>query len=267
MDELFKCRNYREFLRISFPGAGSMRGRRLALAKKLGCQTSFVSLVLTDRSHMNEDMIYATAEFLKMSPQETEFLMCIFHREKAATNSLRSYYDSKIQAILNARQQVSSRLKEAVTVPFEAQAQYYSNWLYSAVHTAVLNPATQTIESISQKLRVSELIVQETLEFLMSWNFVKKTTTGYQAGVNRLHLGKDSPFIVQHHRNWQMESMRSVGERKKEDFNYSGVLSLAEKDIAIIREIMLKTVSRIEEQILPSPDEELVGLSFNVFKY
>ena len=71
MIDVFKYQNYRPFLKAAFPRAGTGRGQRQQLAKALGCQTSFISLVLTDRVHMNEDMAFGTTQFLRLSKAES----------------------------------------------------------------------------------------------------------------------------------------------------------------------------------------------------
>ncbi|MDZ4661269.1 MAG: TIGR02147 family protein [Pseudomonadota bacterium] len=267
MNDLFDSSNYRDFLRNSFPGSGDRRGRRRALAEALGCQTSFISLVLTDRAHFNEDMTFATAKFLTLNSPETEFLLLLYHFERAATPELRQYYKIKINKSLESRKQIKSRVRESPTIPLEIQAQYYSNWVFSAIHTVVMCAQTRTIDKIAKKINISEKLVEESLIFLTQWQFVKETTQGFEPGVNRLHLDSTSPFIIQHHRNWHLEAMRSVGERRDGDFNYSGALSVGRADVAAIKEILLKSVSAIESQIAQSPDEEAIGLTMSCFKY
>ncbi len=267
MDELFSSHKYREFLAKMFPSKGERRGRRRELAAILSCQTSLISLVLTERAHLNEDMVFKTAQFLHLNAKETEFLLHLYHHERASSSELRSYYHTKIKTELEGRREIKTRVGPTPTVPVEIQARYYSDWVFSAIHTVVMCPETRTVEKIAKKINLSEKSVQECLEFLTQWEFVKKTAVGFEPGVTRLHLDSQSPFIVQHHRNWHMEAMRSIGERREGDFNYSGALSLAKADVAAIKEILLKTVSNIERQITPSPDEEIVGITLSYFKY
>lgn len=267
MDELYKFHNYREFLRKAFPGKGDRRGQRQALAETLNCQTSFVSLVLTDRAHFNEDMIFATAHFLNLNAVEKEFLMLIYHHERAASKNLKNHYQSKIKSILEQRKEIKSRVPETAELPIEIQAQFYSSWLYSAVLTAIMNPQIRTLDALSKKLKISERSLAEVLEFLTQWQFVKKTISGYEPHRHRLHLTSQSPFITQHHRNWLLEAMRFLNEKQETDFNYSGAISLSKSDLAAIREILLNAVSNIEKQIAPSPDEEMVGIAISCFKF
>lgn len=267
MDELFNYTQYRDFLRKAFPGKGERRGQRQKLAASLNCQTSFVSLVLTDRAHFNEDMIFATADFLNLNITEREYLLLLYHHERAASKKLKAFYQRKISVALEQRKDIKNRISETTELSTEIQAQYYSSWIYSALHTAVMNPKTRTVFALSTKLKISEKIILEALEFLTQWQFIKKTVSGYEPHTRRLHLSSQSPFITQHHRNWQMQAMRSLDEKHEEDLNYSGALSLAKADIVIIKEILLKSIDKIEKQIAPSADEEMIGLSISCFKF
>jgi uncharacterized protein (TIGR02147 family) len=267
MSDLYKAFNYRDFLRNHFPSKGDKRGRRRSLAKALGCQTSFVSLVLTDRAHLNEDMIFNTARFLHLNGQETDFLLMLYHHERASSHVLRGYYQSKIKEIIEKRTQVKERVGPSPTIPLEIQAQYYSNWTYAAIHTTIINPQMRTIPLIAKKLNLSAALVEEHLNFLEKWNFVTKVGEHFEPGFTRLHLSVDSPFIIQHHRNWHLEAMRAVGEGRSQDLNYSGALSLSKEDAKKIREILLNTIGTIETQIKDSADEEIVGITLGYFCY
>ena len=267
MDFLFRSTKYRDFLRKMFPSKGENRGRRRELAKRLGCQTSLISLVLTDRAHLNEDMIFKCSQFLGMNSVETDFLLNIYHLERAGTPVLRGYYQKKISQMIESRTQVKERVGASITLPLEIQAQYYSNWTYAAVHTVVMNPKTRSLALIADKLNLNESLALQTLEFLEQWKFVVNTGDYYEPGSTRLHLSSDSPFIVQHHRNWSMEAMRAAGDKNPLDLNYSGALSMSKNDAENIRELLLNAISSIEKQIAPSPDEDVVGISLSWFRY
>ena len=267
MDQLFRSTKYRDFLRKMFPSKGENRGRRRDLAKRLGCQTSLISLVLTDRAHFNGDMVFKCSQFLELNASETDFFINIYHLERAETPVLRGYYQKKILDMIAARSQVKERVASSAVLPLEIQAQYYSNWTYAAVHTAVMNPKTRSLEAISDKLNLNEPLALQNLEFLEQWKFVIRTGDYYEPGSTRLHLSNDSPFIVQHHRNWSMEAMRATGDKNPADLNYSGALSMSKVDAEKIRELLLNAIGTIEKQIAPSPDEDIVGVSLNWFRY
>lgn len=267
MADIYGARTYREFLRKSFPGKGDGRGRRGELARALKCQTSLISLVLTDRAHLNEDMAFATARFLGLGAAETEFFLLLYHHERAAGPALRQHYLSKIREAQAKREQVTERIGRAPTLSTDVQARYYSDWTYSAIHTAVMNPETRTLERLAQKLRLPPSLVEEQLKFLTEWKFVYQIGSVYEPGVTRVHLPSDSPFITQHHRNWHIEAMRAVGERRERDLNYSGALSLSRADAEKVRAILLDALTTIEKQIAPSPDEEIVGVAMSLFHF
>jgi uncharacterized protein (TIGR02147 family) len=270
MADVFNESNYRNFLRTHFPQSGDGRGRRRQLSTALNCQTSFISLVLTDRAHLNEDMAFQAAHFLNLSSDETDYFLLLFHGERAATRELKNYYEKRRQEIIKMRGQVQKRIESTKEIPFEVQAQYYSDWSYGAIHTLILNPRFRSRESIASKLHLSLVQVDECFEFLTKWGFAKKIDGEFRTSVTRLHLSSDSPFIQQHHQNWHLEALRALASNRRNQelgMNYSGVLSLAKKDIPFVRDLMMDVISKIERHIKPSKDEELVGIVMDLFGY
>ncbi len=267
MENLYDYTNYREYLKKTFPSRGEKRGQRRQLAKVLGCQTSFISLVVTERAHLNEDMAFKCAQFLRFNSRETEFFLLLYHHERASSSGLRSYYQTKIKDVVAKLSLIDARVGATETIPVEVQAQYYSNWTYAAIHTAIMNPETNEVHSIANKLKISEELTKENLEFLEKWRFVQRIGNQFAPGVTRVHLSADSAFIIQHHRNWHLEAMRAVGEKNPLDLNYSGALSMSKADANKIRALLLNAVEAIEKQIRPSKDEETVGMSLNYFRY
>jgi uncharacterized protein (TIGR02147 family) len=267
MTDVFKEINYRSFLRKAFPQSGLGRGQRKALATHLRCQTSFISLVLTDRVHMSEDLLYQAGHFLKLRPDELRFLMLTYHHERAAHPQLKRYYRDQMTEILQARSQVQERIKANQNVPPEVQARYYSSHVYALVHTAVMNSRLRQVESLSKELNLSPGRVEEILGFLLEWGFIKRDAGEYRTGLTRLHLPEESPFIHQHHRSWHLEAMGAMTNANKKNLNYSGVLSISEKDADQVREILLETIEKIEKLVAPSEDEELIGLVMDFFPY
>lgn len=265
MSEVFEFTEYRAYLKSRFPASGDLRGRRRELAEALSCQTSFISLVLTERAHFNEDMAYLTAQFLLLSPDETAFFMLLYHRSRAGTPALNQYYTKQIKEHIRRRSEVKERVGVGETLTPEVQAQYYSDWSFSALHTAVLIPELRTVSALAEKLHLKKSFVAKNLSLLVEWKLLEKNGDEYLPGLLRIHLGSDSPFVVEHHRNWHLEALRAVTERRSEDLNYSGALCMSREDVEKIRAIFLSAIEKTEKQIIPSPNEQILGFALSIF--
>src|SRR5690348_9754305 len=110
LKELYSFASYREFLKNRFPPSGDGRGNRAKLAKHIGCQPSFISLVLSSKAHLNEDMAFSACDFLKLPAEQLHFFLLLFHFEKAGTQKLRFHYQEQIRRIREKRAEVRSRV-------------------------------------------------------------------------------------------------------------------------------------------------------------
>ena len=76
---LYGADNYIEYLKAALTNDGKRGGAKQALAKYLRCQSSFVSQVLTGRSHFSLEHAVAISDFLKHSDDEREFFLLLVH--------------------------------------------------------------------------------------------------------------------------------------------------------------------------------------------
>lgn len=265
--DIYSFRSYREYLRAQFPAAGEKRGQRAKLARFIGCQTSFISLVLSAKAHLSEDMAFAAGDFLKLSAEEVQFFLLLFHHERAGSQKLRFHYHQQMNLLLQKRAEVHSRVKSDLEVEHTQQMRFFSEWIYIAIFTAVQIPGCQEVRVLADKLHLSEEVVSRATSWLAEHGYLKHDGGKFSPLSKRIHLGNDSYFIDQHHRNWRNEAIRSLNRKSESDLHYSGALSLSSSDYFRIREILLQAIANIETILTPSADEELVGINFDLFKY
>lgn len=130
-------------------------------------------------------------------------------------------------------------------------------------------PALQTIEALENFLRLPRERLLEILSFLKKTGLAADDRGRYRVGLNRLHLGKDSGLIRQHHTNWRVEAIKSLdrgkGAQSDSDLHYSAVVSLAEEDAVRLREHWVKAIEEFNRQIAPSQDETVRALVIDFF--
>jgi hypothetical protein len=143
---------------------------------------------------------------------------------------------------------------------------YYSQWFYAAIHVLVSIPEINTIELIVDKLNLKKDLVVKALDFLESRNLVKNDSGNYSIGKSRIHLDKKSPMLPRHHTNWRIEAIKNIENFSSENLHYSSVITVSRSDFKKIREILLKTVSEVEEVFVPSVEEEICSFNLDFFK-
>lgn len=243
------------------------RGSRSELAESLGCQSGYVSQVLQGLSDFSLEQGMKICSFLQLSEEESHFFMLLLQLEKASTQGLKNYFKQQISQIKKQRDEIKNRIKVKSHLKAEDYHQYYSSWEYAAIHILVSIPEFQQKEKMRRKLKLTNARLNEVLDFLLEKGLVELKDDNYTIGSWRIHLPKDSPYIISHHQNWRLHAVRMLTEKNPLNLNYSGVFSLASKDIDAIKEILLQSIEKSEKVISPSAEEQMiyVGIDLNVF--
>ena len=72
--------------------------------------------------------------------------------------------------------------------------------------------------------------------------------------------------IRRHHTNWRNQAITSIDKNEEEALHYSSVLSMADKDVPKIKEIMIKAIEECREIIKVSKEERLQIITMDFFK-
>lgn len=258
--------DYRNFLAEQFPSKGVGRGGRSALAQFLNCELSFVSLVLNKKTHFSFEHAFSVAEFLKLTPQETEFFLLLVSKNRAGSKKLEAYYESKLAALLEKRTAIRDRIQTDQTLGLEQQLEYYSHWAYTAVHMCLLNRKLNHAEEIAKYLGVPVVQIKKILEFFLSTGLAKQEGGGIHSGPVRMHIPNDSPLVSRHHANWRLRSLETLSGPKPGDLRYSLIMSVSKKDAERIRALFLDAIQNAEPIFMNSEDETVQSLSLDFFE-
>jgi hypothetical protein len=167
---------------------------------------------------------------------------------------------------LEKRHNLKDRLEFKDSLSEVDQAQYYSAWYFTAIHLIVsLSPYTEP-QSIARALQLSNSIVLNVLEFLVSRGLVLKLGTQYSVGPTSIHLGKDSPMLLRHHSNWRLKTQVEIEKNPTAGLHYSSVVTLGRADIPKVKEIMVQAIEQIRAVVRPSPNEELCCYTLDFFE-
>ncbi len=104
------------------------------------------------------------------------------------------------------------------------------------------------------------------LERLAEMSLVEKKGSRWVWKSGDLHLSKDSPWILNHHGNWRMQTLADLPLRKPESLHYSVVQSLSKKDLEDLRFRMVQWVEEFKKKSGPSEPEEVICFNLDLFK-
>lgn len=265
---IFEHNDYRDLITSSLEGKIG-RGSKVKLAEVLNCNPGYISQVLNkSKIHFSAENIIKISAFLKLNSNEEEFLLALFYLERSGSKELVKHWQNKVSLIQKQHSKVESQVKNlSQELSESAQAIYYSHWAYSAIHMVVSIDKFKTAEAIATRLKISEQLATKIVKFLEENKLIIKDKTHYQIGKTRIHLKSNSPLVKSHHQNFRNKAITSLEEENDFDLHYSGALTLSKKDAIKVRQLLLKFLADKEEILIPSANEEIVALNFDLFKF
>jgi len=245
------------------------RGSKVKLAELLNCNPGYISQVLgKSKIHFSQENIIKISQFLKLSAPEEEFLMALLNLEKAGSKELQSYWNDKVKNLRKQHLKVEKQVKQVSQELTETEkATYYSHWAYSAIHVLISIDEFKTSDEVAKRIRIPRKLAATIVAFLSETKLIFLENGIYRIGKTRIHLKSDSPLVKSHHQNFRSKAIATLGEDNDFDLHYSAALTLSKKDALKIRQMLLKFLADKEEILIPSPNEEIIGLNFDLFLF
>lgn len=241
------------------------RGFRSELARVVGCQTGYVTQVLSGSANFSLEQATKINKLLGHTRLEERFFMLLIDYARAGTSDLKRHFSELIEEAIASHLNLKERFQVKQALSEADQATYYSEWSYVAVHVLVSIPAYQTSESIARALDLPEAKVRRILEFLNMTGLVVEKGGRYGIGATRLHLGKDSPLLAKHHMNWRLQALAAMDREEENSLRYTSVISVAEADVVEIKRRFVKVLEEYNAIVKDSKDETLYCLVLDFF--
>ena len=266
-DTVYEFDDYKKFIKSSFSKQeNSGRGQRFRLAQFLGCQDSYISLVLNGDRQFSVEQAEGTARFLHLGEEEKEFFILLLLRERAGTVQARRYFSSKLDEKRRAFQDFRSRVQIEKDLSDSDKMHYYGNPLMAKVHMFLTIPGKYSVEELARRFQVSPAKMQEVCRFLSDKAFIKEKSGRYFEASKFLFLDKRSPFIVQHHANWRLDAIHAIQDRREEGMHLSMAITLSEKDAEVLRQKIAQFVEECSSAIKDSKEETLMAFCIDYYK-
>lgn len=264
---LFDFEDYKRYLGVRITQeASENRSYRSRLSEHVQCQQSYLSQVLNGRPDFTLEQAHRLNHFLHHDKTEAKYFILLVEKSRAGTKDLKQFFDEQIEEVKKARFHLKSRLKETEEINPEDQHKYYSAWFYSAIYVILSIPKFQSIPAIAQRFHLPEELVASAVNFLDECGLIENVKGEYRVTKKRIHLDRNSTFIQRHHINWRSQSLQSVEKNLPGDLHFSTVVALSASDYEKIKEIFVQAIANAREVIKPSPEEEIMAITLDVFK-
>jgi uncharacterized protein (TIGR02147 family) len=265
MESLYQAKGYREFVAFQLKKAG--RGSRSALTEKLGVQLSYLWSVLNGKQDFTPEQILGCAEFFQLKESETEWLMLLLNRDRAASVKVKEYYQRQLNRLKGTQSEVQKRVRVANEVDSEYLLEYYSDWRPIAFTMAIRNPKTRTAKALAEKFSLSVTQSNQVLQLIEKAGMAKFEKDEFHPTQARFHLGSHPAALKLHHTHWRQKALEAIDQlREKDELHYSSVMSIDLEAYQEIRKIILKSIEKMEPSIEKAKDSEVVVLAIDLFK-
>lgn len=246
--------------------ASEDKGLRRRLCEYVQCQTSYLSQVLNGQPDFTLEQAMRLNQFLLHDSSESRFFICLVEKSRAGSVDLKQFFHEQLVELRKIRFNLKKRLKETEEVTEKDQHRYYSAWFYSGIYVMLSIPKYQSIQAIARRLNLPEQLVAEVIHFLEGSGLIEKKAGTYRVTKKRLHLERESAFIQRHHINWRSQALQSAEKNLVEDMHFSSVIALSAKDFEEVKEVFLAAIEKARVIIKPSPEEEVMAITLDVFK-
>lgn len=252
--DIFSYRDYKQIVNSkiqALPQKG--RGQYKKIAEYLGVSSVLVSQVFKSDRDLSLEQGMKVSSYFGFVGIEEKYFLKLLHLAKAGTQELKSFYQQELDALRLASKAIENRVPHAKILSQADQGIFYSDWKFSALRLACELARIKTAADLSKYFDLDIKEVKTILDFLISRGMVLLVDGNLQLGTSSTHLSKASPFIKNHHRNWRLKALESIGEMHSQELMYSAPMSISK---SYFDELNRKVLGFIDELVKGAKEME-----------
>lgn len=261
---VFSFNSYKDIMTFFLTGE-NRRGQLSRAAEFLNCQRSYLSRVINEEFHLTQDHAFRMTKFLRFNDGERDFFQTLVEFERSGDPGYRSHLQEQIKEMKRKHDSVSVRAKRTHLLNEQLNTQYFTSWVWSAIHFLTAIPKYQNIQMISDRLGLKPDMVKMYLLGLETQGFVSRSGDKWFYASGEFHLAKESPLLQLYHQNWRQKALLSSQDLTRDDVHFTGILTLTQKDADQLKELVLKFIEEANKIAGPSKPEEAVVLLCDFF--
>lgn len=258
--------SYKEFLKeriASMPNSG--RGQLRKIALHLNVHPTLLSQVISGRKDFSLEQGISLCEYLGLGELEREYFLLLLQYDRAGSKTLKVFFHAKIRKLQEEGTKVSARFERTSEIREEDKAVFYSHWQNSAVRLLTSINEFQSLDGLSEKLKLPKVQVRRILDFLLSVGLVKEDKGRYIMGTARTHVPSNSPYVIRHHVNWRLKAFEAYEKMEKHELALTFPMTISKKDSMRLRELLVDFVASVNKTIESTDPEDLMCLNIDYF--
>lgn len=242
------------------------RGQLTRAAEALNCQRSYLSRVITENLHITPDHAFNLAQFWKLPPNERTFFQTLVEHDRAGDPGYRSHLKAQLTEFKRKHESVQERTQRTSLSVDALQANYFSTWIWSAIHFLTSIPEYQTSDALSDRIGLKRESVLRYLKQLEAQGFIENIKGRWSYKSGEFHAPPNSPLVILHHQNWRNRAVVDAQEFENAHIHFTGVHTLSLSDFEKLKELLLSFIAEATRMAGPSQPEEAVALTCDLFR-
>lgn len=267
MDNIFQYTDFRKYMeeRLEEPPYG--RGARGRMASFIGCQPSFITQVLKGRNELSLEHAHQVNLFFEHTGDESNYFINMVLLARSGSTGLGEYLENQLREIREKALSIDNVSPQAA-LSDEDTLTYYNDWRYPMIHMALTIPGFRTVESLVDRLHISEREVLEKLQFLTRSKLCKKVSDRYyEPGEVRIHLKKSAAFSKTAAIMMRLHNLERMDMLKKSDMNFSANITMSREKFELLKSRFRDLIKEINETLVDDEPESLYSLTIDLMEH
>lgn len=242
------------------------------MAEACGVQKTYLSKVINSTGQLNPDQLFSACEYLKLSANETDFLLLLRESQLAVNPRRASQLIARIERARSANLKTESAIKVVRDDTLDANKwEYYTDIDLQLVHLFMTVPSfSEEPIRICSKIGINDARLEAILLKLQSWQLIEYKSGKYKAKDPKLHLPENSPVFLAFgilQRIKTIERLRQAKEEKSDDYFFSVLFSAETKFQTKLKRRFLDLLKEVQGDVIESPAQQVYQLNIDLFRW
>jgi uncharacterized protein (TIGR02147 family) len=267
---IFVENNYRQVLKrfVEERKAVDTKFHFQAIADATKIPKSYISKVMTQKAHFNQDQLYLFCDHVGMNDHQRKFMSLLLEWERCVVKKRKSALNEEINLARAAALDTQKHI-QASTDAIDEQIirDYFLEPWHQIVHICLSIPKYQTnANALAADLNISASRLRTIIANLEGWGVIEHTKGSFRTLIKNFHLPKTSPVFSAWRNQLKLFSMERLGRSdSEEDYSFMATFSATPKVRDKIKGEFLEFLKKTEALVRSSPQEAAFQVNFDLF--
>lgn len=244
-----------------------------AMAEHCQVQKTYLSKVLNQDAHLNDDQMYLACDYLELSGDERHFALLLHAWERAQVRARRHGLEQQIEGMRAQKLKTEANLSVKSELAADL-TEYYLDPLFQISHMLLtLQRFRNDSLSIGRPLGLPERSVRKCLKGLERMGLIrlkegKDLVLRAEVLRDNLHLGDSSPLHSAYSARMRLKAIERLDQLDKTDgYSFSVVFSTNPKVRNKIHASFVAWLKTVQTLVQDSAEEEVYQMNFDLLKW